>query len=207
MVKRWLNRYFARKQLLGENALTQRYLVIDLELTGLDPKQHEIVSIAWVLIDNQCIKLSQAQHAINKDVRHLEQSPVYHGIAQQDVATGQNLTAILAALSSHFADAILVFHNATLDWGFLKQAFQAKGVAAHPKLILDTFHIEKKRLHQQGHEIGLDDLTLSACRARYGLPHYGCHHALTDAMATAELLLAQCHQISRGQQLKLAALL
>ncbi|MEH6395001.1 3'-5' exonuclease [Pseudoalteromonas sp.] len=206
MVKRWLSRYFARKLLLAENALTQRYLVIDLELTGLDPKQHEIVSIAWVLIENQCIKLSQSQHAINKDVQRLEQSPVYHGIAQHDVATGQNLAAILAALSAHFSDAILVFHNATLDWGFLKQAFQTHGLAIHPKLILDTFHIEKKRLHQQGHEIGLDDLTLGACRARYELPYYSTHHALTDAMATAELLLAQCHQISCGKELKLASL-
>ena len=206
MVKRWLSHYFARRQLLAENALTQRYIVIDLELTGLDPKQHEIVSIAWLLIDNQCIKLSQAQHAINKDVQRLEQSPVYHGIAQQDVAKGQSLATILAALSAHFADAIIVFHNATLDWGFLKQALQTHGLMIQPKLILDTFHIEKTRLHHQGHEIGLDDLTLSACRARYQLPNYSTHNALTDAMATAELLLAQCHQISRGKELKLAAL-
>ena len=206
MVKRWLSHYFARRQLLAENALTQRYIVIDLELTGLDPKQHEIVSIAWLLIDNQCIKLSQAQHAINKDVQRLEQSPVYHGIAQQDIAKGQSLATILAALSAHFADAIIVFHNATLDWGFLKQALQTHGLMIQPKLILDTFHIEKTRLHHQGHEIGLDDLTLSACRARYQLPNYSTHNALTDAMATAELLLAQCHQISRGKELKLAAL-
>ena len=96
--------------------------------------------------------------------------------------------------------------KAFLDWGFLKQAFQEHNIDVQPLLIIDTFQIEKKRLHQQGHEIGLDDLTLSACRARYELPHYGCHHALTDAMATAELLLAQCHQISRGNELKLAEL-
>ena len=90
MVKRWLSRYLARKRLLAQNALVQRYIVIDLELTGLDPKLHEIVSIAWVLIEKQCIKLSQAQHAINKEVLRLEQSPVYHGIAQQDVANGKS---------------------------------------------------------------------------------------------------------------------
>lgn len=207
MIKRWLSRYLARKRLLAQNALTQRYIVIDLELTGLDPKQHEIVSIAWVLIENQCIKLSQAQHAINKNVQRLEQSPVYHGIAQQDVAKGQKLATILTRLNTEFSDAILVCHNAALDWGFLKQAFHTHGMTAQPELILDTFHIEKKRLHQQGQEIGLDDLTLSACRERYELPQYSNHHALTDAMATAELLLAQCHQISRGKGLKLAALI
>lgn len=207
MVKRWLSRYLSKKQLLAKTVFSQRFIVIDLELTGLDVKQHEIVSVAWVLIDQQCIKLSQAQHAINKDVQSLDQSPIFHGIAQQDVAAGLELKCILSHLQSYFDEAILVFHNANLDWGFLKQAFKAYNIEAKPKLILDTLQIEKKRLHQQGQEIGLDDLTLAACRARYQLPQYTNHHALTDASATAELLLAQCHQISRGKELKLSDLM
>ncbi|HAG39853.1 MAG TPA: 3'-5' exonuclease, partial [Pseudoalteromonas sp.] len=43
MVKKWLSKYIKRRNLLSQNALTQRYLVIDLELTGLDVNQHEIV--------------------------------------------------------------------------------------------------------------------------------------------------------------------
>ncbi len=42
MVKRLITRYFKRRQLLAHAALKQRYLVIDLELTGLDAKQHEM---------------------------------------------------------------------------------------------------------------------------------------------------------------------
>ncbi len=206
MVKRWLSQYLSRKKQLAKNAVAQRYIVIDLELTGLDAKQHEIVSIAWVLIERQCIKLSQAAHYINKDVKQLAQSPVYHGIAQQDIANGQSLQVILNKLSTYFDDAILVFHNASLDWGFLKHAFKVQGIVVKPNLILDTFLIEKKRLHQQGHEIALDDLTLAACRKRYQLPDYSNHHALTDATATAELLLAQCHQIGQGKELKLVDL-
>ena len=206
MVKRWLSRYLARKQLLAADAYKERYVVIDMELTGLDPRQHEIVSVAWVMIEDQCIKLSGAQHLINKDVQSLEQSPIYHGIAKQDIDTGESLETILGKLHQHFGECILVFHNAALDWGFLKQACRTLGLDAKARLILDTFVIEKKRLHQQGHEIGHDDLTLSECRKRYNLPHYSSHHALTDAMATAELLLAQCHQISRGKALKVGEL-
>ena len=86
MVKMLLSRYIKRRQLLAKNAFSQRYLVIDLELTGLDPKQHEIVSVAWVVIDNQCIKMSESQHFINKDVKSLEQSPVFHGISTDSVS-------------------------------------------------------------------------------------------------------------------------
>ncbi|WP_404342829.1 3'-5' exonuclease [Pseudoalteromonas mariniglutinosa] len=207
MLKGWLSHYFHRQQLLAKQACTQRYIIIDLELTGLDPKQHEIVSIAWLMIEQQCIKLNAAQHKVNSDVKSLAQSPIFHGIAKQDIAQGQSLESILQELSHHFSDAILVFHNAVLDWGFLKLAFKAHAIKAQPSLLLDTFQIEKKRLHQQGHEIALNDLTLSECRKRYQLPHYSSHHALTDALATAELFLAQCHQISCGKKLKLGELI
>ena len=206
MVKKLLTRYLKRRKLLGKNALQQRYLVIDLELTGLDAKQHEIVSVAWVIIDNQCIKMSESQHLINKDVKSLEQSPVFHGISDDAIAKGLSLNSILTQLSSHFSDCILVFHNAMLDWGFLKIALKNANITTRPKLIIDTLHIEKKRLLHHSTEIKQDDLTLNACRARYELPSYHCHHALTDAQATAELLLAQCHQISRGKELKVAEL-
>lgn len=206
MVKMLLTRYIKRRQLLAKNVFSQRYLVIDLELTGLDSKQHEIVSVAWVVIDNQCIKMSESQHFINKDVKSLEQSPVFHGISTDSVAQGQSLQSILMSLSAHFSDCILVFHNAMLDWGFLKLALKNAGVTQRPKLIIDTLQIEKKRLLQHASDIKLDDLTLNECRNRYDLPSYHCHHALTDAQATAELLLAQCHQIGAGKELTLRAL-
>ena len=206
MVKMLLTRYIKRRQLLAKNAFSQRYLVIDLELTGLDSKQHEIVSVAWVVIDNQCIKMSESQHFINKDVKSLEQSPVEYGISTDSGAQGQSLQSILMSLSAHFSDCILVFHNAMLDWGFLKLALKNTGVTQRPKLIIDTLQIEKKRLLQHASDIKLDDLTLNECRNRYDLPSYHCHHALTDAQATAELLLAQCHQIGAGKELTLRAL-
>jgi DNA polymerase-3 subunit epsilon len=207
MIKKLLSQYFNRRKLLGTNALKQRYLVIDLELTGLDPKRHEIVSIAWVEVDNQCIKLSKARHLINKDVKALEQSPIFHGIYDEAITKGHSLNSILMQLSDNFSDSILVFHNAMLDWRFLKIAFENTNIIAAPKLILDTLHIEKNRLANHSTEIKQDDLTLNACRTRYDLPSYHCHHALTDAQATAELLLAQCHQISRGRNLKVRELL
>ena len=207
MVKQLITRYLKRRHLLAQSALKQRYLVIDLELTGLDPKQHEIVSVAWVLIENQCIKNSQSQHIFNKEVKSLEQSPVFHGISTDSVAQGQSLQSILMSLSAHFSDCILVFHNAMLDWGFLKLALKNAGITQRPKLIIDTLQIEKKRLLQHASDIKLDDLTLNECRNRYDLPSYHCHHALTDAQATAELLLAQCHQISRGKELQLRSII
>lgn len=206
MLKSWLSRYVARQKLLAKDARNMRYLVIDLELTGLDATQHEIVSIAWLAIEQQCIKLSTAQHAINNQVQQLAQSPIYHGIAKKDLENGQDLAAILTSLANEINGGIVVFHNAPLDWSFLKNAFKHHNLNVKPALILDTFKIEKSRLQQQGLDIALDDLTLSKCRARYNLPRYSNHHALTDAVATAELLLAQCQQISAGKAITIKQL-
>ena len=48
-------------------------------------------------------------------------------------------------------------------------------------------------------------LRLDACRRRHGLPRYAAHRATTDAVACAELFLAQCAELEsrRGRPLVL----
>jgi DNA polymerase-3 subunit epsilon len=50
-------------------------------------------------------------------------------------------------------------------------------------------------------------LRLWAARERHGLPHTGAHHALTDAVACAELYLAQTAELADGRPLPLRRLL
>ncbi|MCW8904463.1 MAG: 3'-5' exonuclease, partial [Sedimenticola sp.] len=63
--------------------------------------------------------------------------------------------------------------------------------------VIDTMALEQYILHRRQSPWArlmrrpLGSLRLGDCRERYGLPHYQAHHALTDALATAELLQAQ----------------
>ncbi|WP_372769386.1 3'-5' exonuclease [Pseudoalteromonas sp.] len=186
---------------LKANCFKTDYLVIDLELTGLNAKQDEIVSIAWVPISHQRIQIGNCQHFINNQVSNLNQSPVFHGIDIDSLAQGVPLNEALKALNELLDDKILIFHNQELDWSFLRLAFNKAGLLHKPLAILDTMQIEHKRLARQGQIIAQDSLTLANCRERYRLPEYRCHNALTDAMATAELFLAQANQISRANLL------
>lgn len=185
----------------NQNCFKADYLVIDLELTGLNAKQDEIVSIAWVPICHQRIQVGNCHHFINNQVSNLNQSPIYHGIDSDSLAEGIPLNDALKVLNEVLDDKILVFHNQELDWSFLRVAFNKAGLLHKPLGILDTMQIEHKRLARQGQVIAQDSLTLATCRQRYRLPEYACHNALTDAMATAELFLAQTNQISRGKPL------
>lgn len=93
-----------------------------------------------------------------------------------------------------------------MDWAFLKTAFQQFNLNVKPALMLDTMQIDKRRVLKQGYPLAQDALTLNACRMRYGLPLHQLHDALGDALATAELLLAQSQAICLGGKCKIADL-
>ena len=97
------------------NCFKTDYLVIDLELTGLNAKQDEIVSIAWVPISHQRIQIGNCQHFINNQVSNLNQSPVFHGIDSDSLAQRVPLNEALKALNELLDDKILIFHNQELD--------------------------------------------------------------------------------------------
>ena len=56
---------------------------------------------------------------------------------------------------------------------------------------IDTLQMEQRMMSRQGKVPPKNGLRLASCRTRYNLPDYPGHNALVDALATAELLLAQ----------------
>ncbi|MCF6440109.1 3'-5' exonuclease [Pseudoalteromonas luteoviolacea] len=200
---KWLLPSFMRKE-QEPLWLESELVVVDLELTGLDPNQHEIVSVAWVEINRGQVALQSAQYRLNKGVKDLEQSPIYHGISEPEIEEkGECLEQILTALASGLNTKTLVCHNAFLDWGFLQKHFIQYDISVQPKYIIDTLKLEKKRLLRAQEAVRQEQLTLPACRARYGLPTYQNHNALSDALATAELLLAQVGHLDTQKSIKL----
>ncbi|MFC3034189.1 exonuclease domain-containing protein [Pseudoalteromonas fenneropenaei] len=204
---RFLKRQWRRWQSAQQTLSEVEILVLDLELTGLDPRQHEIVSAAWVPIKAGRIQLGGAEHWLNRDVKQLAQSPVYHGVSHAHLAAGCALEEFVEALRRAVHNRIVLCHHAHLDLSFIRNLLRSQQCIAEPRLVLDSMWLERRRLLQQGKEIGQDDLTLAACRARYQLPPYQEHHALSDALATAELFLAQTVTMGSADSLRLAKLL
>lgn len=170
--------------------LLSRYLVIDLETTSLNPKQGEIASIGWVVIEDGAIQLDQSGYfpmALHKDVG---QSAVFHQLTDTELAQGHPLTDALSALLVAAKSSVLVFHNAQLDMGFLNRNLIQHWGAPLLMPVVDTMQVEKKTLLRQNEHIKPGELRLFQCRKRYGLPDVELHNALGDALATAELWLA-----------------
>ncbi len=167
------------------------YLVLDLELTGLHAKQDHIVSVGWLPIIQQQIRLSEARHYLINTPVSVGQSAVYHGLHDKDLKNAQELKDVLQLLLEQYPGYIFVAHHCRLDRAFLQVAFQRHFGKVPRMLFLDTLNIEWHRLQKDHVRLANDALQLSQCLARHQLPISTQHHALEDAFSCAMLFLSQ----------------
>ncbi|WP_306518255.1 exonuclease domain-containing protein [Rheinheimera sp.] len=182
-----------------------RFLVLDIETTGLDAKNDHIVSIGWLLIEHQEINLAQARHVLIKTPVSVGQSAVFHGLHDKDLSEAQELAEAITELLQQYAGAVFVAHHASIEQKFLTMACQ-RLYGRSPKFkFIDTMQLEWQRLLNQGKVIHQRDLRLPSCLNRHHLPQSQHHHALEDAFSCALLLLSQLKK-SRDQQMTLGEL-
>lgn len=175
---------------VGRLASQSQFCVIDIETTGLCAKTDQILSIAWVMIEAGHIDMSTARHHLVQSERDVGQSATIHFIRDCDLDVAQPLPLVLASLLEAIQGKTLVFHNASLDTRFLNKALSRHYQTRLLQPVVDTLWLERQLYMRRNQAIESGVLRLDACRKRYGLPRYTAHNALSDALATAELLLA-----------------
>lgn len=180
-----------------------RFLVIDCEMSGLDPKKCQLLSVGWVMIEQGRIINASAKHLLIHADRGTGESSKIHGLFDSKLAGANSVAAVLMLLMRQMPGAVLVFHHAKLDIRFLQKATIENFRCPLLFSYVDTMAIEKQRMHLQGKSGGL---RLAQCRNRYGLPAGSQHDALADAQATAELFLAQASYLGKQESLRLSDL-
>jgi len=172
---------------------------LDIETTGLDPRQHEIVSVALVPFQLAQIQASRSRHWVVRPRGELTaESVAFHGITHAQIAVAPDLEAVLASLLAAMAGRVMVVHCRDIERDFLDAALRARWGEGLQFPVIDTMDLEARRHRQPPgfwarwrRQAPPPSIRLADSRSRYGLPLYRAHHAPTDALATAELLLAQ----------------
>jgi DNA polymerase-3 subunit epsilon len=175
------------------------FVALDFETTGLNPQEHSIVSAGMVPFTLARIRCQKASHVIVKPRQTLlSESVTIHGITHSDVRSAPDLDDILHEFLPKLAKQVVVVHYRHIERDFLNIALLARIQEQLFFPVIDTMLLEEQILRKQrgvissllGRRSTLS-LRLPDIRERYGLPRYHLHHAMTDALATAELLQAQ----------------
>ena len=120
------------------------------------------------------------------------------------VAIDFETTGLSAELLPRLAGKVAVVHYRQIERDFLSASVKVRLGENILFPVIDTLELEA-RLHRVKPLSWWDKLRkrqqvsirLDASRSRYNLPPYRPHHAVTDAIASAELLQAQiCHRFS-----------
>lgn len=183
-------------------------VAVDLETTGLKPSRHEILSVGMVPLRGLSIDLSGArQLAVRPSGRDgVGQSATVHDITDDVAAAARPLEQVLPEVLTALEGRVLLAHHAPIEVGFLTRACRACGQVPPWLTVIDTVLLQRRVL-RRGHaaaHVAEGELALPAARRHLGLPRYRSHEALTDALACAELYLAQVAAL--GEDLTLSQL-
>ncbi|WP_298889506.1 exonuclease domain-containing protein [uncultured Serinicoccus sp.] len=194
-------------------------LALDLETTGLDPRRHEVLSVGHVPVVQGRIVLAQARHELVRPQGPVGESAVHHGLTDDRLAHGPDLAlvlpGVLEALRTGGGEGVrpvrrvLLAHFAQIETAFLSAACRRLYGTEVPLQVVDTLTLAQRMLRVPTPELASGRLRLDACRRHYRLPRYRAHSALTDALACAELFLAQSAELAEqhGRPLRLGDVL
>lgn len=189
---------------LSTSALGVDYLAVDVETTGLNPRRDHLLAIGWVPVRGGEVVLADAAgHVVRgSDPVAVGESATVHGLTDDRVEAARPLVDVLPELLAALRGHVVLAHHAPIELGFLSRAIEEVWACRWPVTAVDTMALQHAEVVGEHGEVRPGSLRLDDARRHYSLPRYRAHDALTDAIATAELLLAQLAELAhrRGSE-------
>lgn len=178
-------------------------LTVDFETTGLDAVNDKLLSVGFCQLSQGQIQLGSSYHQIINTQQKLKaDNVVIHQITDQQQQQGKPLQEVVEQLLAALAGKVMLVHYNSIERKFLQQACLELYGLKVPLLMIDTLVLAKRRLDLRDVAYDPSELRLPALRAHFQLPPYFAHNALNDAIATAELFLAETSQNSPNANLR-----
>lgn len=176
-----------RKNEEAEHILRGDYTVIDLEMTGLNPKLDKVIEIGAVRVRGhkeaaRYATLVNPRRSIPERVMELT------GITNEEVAAGLDEDEAMQALIAFIGDDVMVGHNVSFDYSFMKQWAVNKRIPLTLRAC-DTLRIARAILPGEQSK-KLEDLCVY-----YRIERERAHRALDDAVETHRILECMMQQI------------
>jgi DNA polymerase-3 subunit epsilon len=195
-----LKTFYQAGAVAADTALQQMsFVALDFETTGLDPVRDGIVSIGLVPLTLGRIHSSKAQsYLVKPRIQLKDSSVIVHGITDSAIAQAPDLEQYIESLLQALAGKVVLVHHLPIERAFLYHGLMSRIKEGIVFPMIDTLALERS-FTQSGLKGWWRSMTAQAklslrladSRQRYQLPAYQPHHAVTDAIACAELFQAQ----------------
>ncbi|MDR9750662.1 3'-5' exonuclease [Pseudomonas sp. SZMC_28357] len=164
----------------------QRWVVLDLETTGLNLNKDRVLSIGAVVIEDGAIDFSQQfERTLQCADIKVAPSVLIHGLGPSAIAAGSDPALALLEFMEFVGDSPLLAFHAPFDQHMLGRALKDHLGYRLNHVFLDVAEIAPLLCPQANiREAGLDDWI-----DWFKLEVFERHNASADALATAELAL------------------
>jgi len=158
---------------------------LDFEATGLNFDRDRIISLGVVPIEGGRIDVGRSVYELVDpgDVALTGETVTIHGLRPVDVHGASSADAARETLRQSLAGRFLITWYATVEASFLAKLFGTKPTRWMRRSI-DVRRLVHGLLGPEGAR-----LTLEQAAARFDVPVASPHHALDDALVTAQLFL------------------
>ena len=166
---------------LGE----QRLVVLDLETSGLNMRNDDVLAIGALVIEQGGIALDSQYEATLRQDHKVSESILIHGLSPSTVAAGLEPAAALLDFMAFLDGSPVLGYHAPFDRHMLARALKEVLGYNLRNHFIDLAEVAPMLLPDAcGYKAGLDDWV-----AHFGLQVLQRHSASADALVTAELAL------------------
>ena len=177
----------AAPKALGEHSLReQRWVVLDLETSGLNLNRDQVLSIGAVVIEDGAIDLSQAfERTLLRPDNPLSPSMLLHELGPAAIAAGSDPVDALLDFMDFVGDSPVLAFHAPFDQHMLTRALKDSLGYRLQHVFMDVAALAPMFCPQ----VNLREAGLDQWINHFNLQVEDRHNASADALATAELAL------------------
>ena len=164
-----------------------RFVVADVESTGLDTFNDRLIAIGAVTIDAGKIEIGRSFYRVLRQAESSSRENILvHGIGGTEQRAGEDPVEALLAFLEFAGRSSLVGYHAAFDAAMIGRATVKHLGVRFKQPWVDLAYVAPALMRTAGNrDQGLDDWLL-----RFGIEAFSRHDAVADAFATAQLLLA-----------------
>ncbi|WFB09527.1 TerD family protein [Streptomyces sp. LX-29] len=165
------------------------WALVDVETSGLTPRQHRVLSIAVVTIGPDGEQTGEFSTLLDPGC---DPGPVHvHGLTAERLRGAPTFEQVVGRIGALLEGRVMVAHNAQFDYDFLAHEFARAGSHLPVAQRLCTLALNRRV------DPPTPDMRLGTLAAHYGVPQTKAHDALDDTRVLAGILRASLREAAR----------